>query len=88
MMQPIASDDVAALMADYALAPPVNGIVEIAGPEPIRMSDLAARFLRATHDEREVIADPAALYYGARVDDSSLTPGKGPRLGRNVSTTG
>jgi uncharacterized protein YbjT (DUF2867 family) len=81
MMQPIASDDVAALMADYALATPANGIVEIAGPEPIRMSDLAARFLRATGDEREVIADPDARYYGARVDDGSLTPGKGPRLG-------
>lgn len=81
MMQPIASDDVAALMADYALAAPVNGMVEIAGPEAISMSDLAARFLRATGDDREVIADPTALYYGAKVDDSSLTPGKGPRLG-------
>ena len=45
------------------------------------MSDLAASFLHATGDDREVIADPAALYYGAKVDDSSLTPGKGPRLG-------
>jgi uncharacterized protein YbjT (DUF2867 family) len=81
MMQPIASDDVAALLADYVLGAPVNGMVEIAGPEPIRMVDLAARFLRASHDEREVIPDPDVLYFGAKVDDSSLTPGDGPRLG-------
>jgi uncharacterized protein YbjT (DUF2867 family) len=81
MMQPIASDDVAALLADYALAPPVNGMVEIAGPEPIRMVDLAARFLRATGDERVAMPDPDARYFGAKVDDRSLTPGKGPRLG-------
>ena len=81
MMQPIASDEVAAMMADYALASPVNGIVEIAGPEPIRMTDLAARFLRASGDAREVIADPDARYFGTSVDDRSLTPGKGPRLG-------
>ncbi len=81
MMQPIASDDVAAIMADYAQGKPVNGMVEIAGPEPIRMVDLAARFLRYNSDDREVIADPDARYFGAKVDDKSLTPGAGPRLG-------
>ena len=81
MMQPIASDDVAAITADYALAKPVNGMVEIAGPEPIRMADLAARFLRYNSDDREVVADPDARYFGARVDDKSLTPDEGPRLG-------
>ncbi|TSE14147.1 SDR family oxidoreductase [Mesorhizobium intechi] len=79
--QPIASDDVADIMTDVALAPPVNGVIEIAGPEPIRMSDLVARFLRATNDPRKVTADPHARYFGTELDESSLVPGDHPRIG-------
>src|SRR5947207_2401092 len=81
LMQPIAADDVAAVMADVALAAPVNGTIELAGPEPIRQDDLVRQFFTATGDAREVITDPQALYYGIPVDDRSLTPGDNPRLG-------
>jgi uncharacterized protein YbjT (DUF2867 family) len=81
LMQPIASDDVADFMADAALAEPLNGTVEIAGPEPIRQDDLLRQFLSATGDARTVITDPKALYYGITVNDQSLTPGDNPRIG-------
>jgi uncharacterized protein YbjT (DUF2867 family) len=81
LMQPIASDDVAAVMADVALAEPLNGTVDLAGPEPIRQDDLVRQFLNATGDARTVITDPKALYFGMAVDDRSLTPGDNPRLG-------
>jgi uncharacterized protein YbjT (DUF2867 family) len=81
LMQPIAADDVAAVMADVALAEPLNGTVELAGPELIRQDDLVRQFLNATGDTRTVIADPKALYYGIAVNDQSLTPGDHPRLG-------
>ncbi|MER9583907.1 SDR family oxidoreductase [Mesorhizobium sp. M0276] len=79
--QPIASDDVADIMTDVALSPPVNGVIEIAGPEPIRMSDLVARFLKATNDPRKVTADPQARYFGTELNDRSLVPGDHPRIG-------
>ena len=81
LMQPIVSDDVAAVMADVALAKPLNGTFDLAGPEPIRQDDLVRQFLKATGDARTVITDPKALYYGIAVDDQSLTPGDRPRLG-------
>jgi uncharacterized protein YbjT (DUF2867 family) len=81
LMQPIAADDVAAFLADAALAEPLNGMFEIAGPEPIRQDDLVRQFLNATGDARTVITDPKALYYGIAVNDQSLTPGDNPRLG-------
>ena len=81
LMQPIAADDVAAVMADVALAAPLNGTVDLAGPEPIRQDDLVRQFLTATGDARTVITDPKARYYGIEVDDQSLTPGAHPRLG-------
>jgi uncharacterized protein YbjT (DUF2867 family) len=81
LMQPIAADDVAAIMADVALAEPLNGTFELAGPEPIRQDDLVRQFLKATGDTRTVITDPKALYYGITVNDQSLTPGDNPRLG-------
>jgi uncharacterized protein YbjT (DUF2867 family) len=81
LMQPIASDDVAAFMADAALAEPLNGTVEIAGPEPIRQDDLVRQFLSATGAARTVITDPKALYFGITVNDQSLTPGANPRIG-------
>ena len=81
LMQPIASDDVAAGMADAALAEPLNGTVDLAGPELIRQDDLVRRFLKATGDARTVISDPKAPYFGVAVNDQSLTPGDNPRLG-------
>jgi uncharacterized protein YbjT (DUF2867 family) len=80
-MQPIAADDVAAVMADVAVAKPSNGTFDLAGPEPIRQDDLVRKFLTATGDARTVITDPKALYYGVEVNDQSLSPGDHPRLG-------
>ncbi len=74
LIQPIASDDVAAALADVAVAPPVNGTVEIAGPEAIPLDELVRRFLRATEDQRKVLPDVHARYFGAVLDDQSLTP--------------
>jgi uncharacterized protein YbjT (DUF2867 family) len=82
LMQPIAADDVAAVVADVAIAEPLNGTVEVAGPEPIRQDDLVRQFLKATGDARTVITDPKAPYYGITVNDQSLTPGNNPRLGK------
>jgi uncharacterized protein YbjT (DUF2867 family) len=82
MMQPIVSDDVAAGLADVALAKPLNRMVELAGPERIRMDELVRRFLSATRDERQVKTDAQAQYYGTPVNDRSLTPGENPRMGR------
>src|SRR5438309_829178 len=81
LMQPIVSDDVAAVVADVALAEPLNGTVDLAGPEPIRQDDLVRQFLNATGDARAVITDPKVLYFGIEVNDQSLTPGDHPRLG-------
>src|SRR3954465_9570304 len=81
LMQPIVSDDVAAVVAEAALAEPLNGTVDLAGPEPIRQDELVRQFLHATGDARTVITDPKALYYGISVNDQSLTPGDHPRLG-------
>src|SRR5437016_5185862 len=81
LMQPIASDDVAAVMADVALAKPLQGTFDPSGPEPSRQDDLVTQFLTATGDARTVITDPKALYYGMNVNDQSLTPGENPRLG-------
>jgi uncharacterized protein YbjT (DUF2867 family) len=79
--QPIASDDVADAVADVALSAPVNGVIEIAGPEPFRMNELVARFLKATNDPRKVIGDRHALYFGTELNDRSLVPGANPRIG-------
>jgi uncharacterized protein YbjT (DUF2867 family) len=81
LMQPIAADDVAAILADIAVGEPLNGMVEIAGPEPIRMDELVRRYLTAARDARTVITDPSARYYGIEVNDQSLTPGDNPRTG-------
>ena len=81
LFQPIASDDVAAALADVALAAPVNGTVEVAGPEPIPLDKIARQFLAAKGDDRKVIADVHARYFGAAINDRSLTPGENPRLG-------
>jgi uncharacterized protein YbjT (DUF2867 family) len=81
LLQPIASDDVADAMADATLGAPVNGTIEIAGPEPSPLDKLARQFLNANGDSREVIADVHARYYGTELNDRSLTPGDHPRLG-------
>src|SRR6266487_3032249 len=81
LMQPIAADDVAAVVADVALAEPLSGTFELSGPERIRQDDLVRQFLNATGDARKVITDARALYYGVNVNDQSLTPGENPRLG-------
>jgi len=81
LMQPIAGDDVAAVVADVALAKALNSTFELAGPEPIRQDDLVRRFLKATGDARTVTTDPKALYYGITVNDQSLSPGENPRIG-------
>lgn len=82
LMQPIASDDVAAILTDIAVGEPLNGMVEMAGPEPIRMDELVRRYLTATRDARTVTTDPEARYFGIEVNDQSLTPGDNPRLGQ------
>ena len=82
LFQPIASDDVAAAVADVAVAAPRNGIVEIAGPERAPLSEIVARYLKAVGDPRQVVSDPEARYYGGKVDDRSLVPLGGARLGR------
>jgi uncharacterized protein YbjT (DUF2867 family) len=80
--QPIAADDVASLVADAALAPPKNGIVDIAGPERAPFDAIIARYLKAVGDAREVVRDPQARYWGGLVDDRSLVPLGEARLGR------
>lgn len=81
LMQPIGADDVAAILADVAVGAPINGTLEIAGPEQIRQDEFVRRFLSATGDARKVITDVHARYYGLDVNDQSLVPGRNPRLG-------
>lgn len=80
-IQPIASPDVAAFMADVALAPPLNGTLEIAGPAKIGMSDLLSQYLRDIGDTRAVIGKPDAPYFGARLAENTLLPRGTARLG-------
>jgi uncharacterized protein YbjT (DUF2867 family) len=81
LIQPIASDDVAATLADLAVALPLNATIEVAGPEPFPLDQLARNVLTVTKDRRQVIADVHARYFGAELNDRSLTPGEHPRLG-------
>jgi uncharacterized protein YbjT (DUF2867 family) len=81
LVQPIVSDDVAAALAEVTLGTPVNGTVELAGPERLPLDKLVRRFLIATQDSREVVTDVHARYYGIELNDQSLTPGDNPRIG-------
>jgi uncharacterized protein YbjT (DUF2867 family) len=82
LFQPIAADDVAAIVADVALAPPRNGIVEIAGTDRAPFNEIVARYLKAVGDPRDVVRDPEARYYGGCVEERSLVPLGEARLGR------
>ena len=81
LFQPMAADDVASGVGRVAVGPPVNGTVEIGGPEQFRLDDLVRRRLAALKDPREVIADPEARYSGARISERTLVPGNNARLG-------
>ena len=82
LFQPIAADDVAANVAEAALAAPRNDIVEIAGPERAPFNEIVARYLKAVGDPRQVVSDPEARYGGGRVEERSLVPLGEARLGR------
>jgi uncharacterized protein YbjT (DUF2867 family) len=82
LFQPIAADDVAAFVAEVAIAPPRNGIVEIAGPERAPFNEIVAGYLKAVGDRREVVRDPEARYWGGRVEERSLVPLGEARRGR------
>lgn len=81
LFQPMAAEDVADALVDIALAAPVNGMVEVAGPEAMTLVEAAQRYLTAKKDKRQVVADDQAGYFGLKVNDQSLTPGKNPRIG-------
>ena len=80
-LQPVASNDVAALVAKVAIAAPANGVIELAGPERIGLDDLVRRYLTAKHDDRKVVTDVHARYFGTELNDRSLTPGDSPNIG-------
>jgi uncharacterized protein YbjT (DUF2867 family) len=80
-IQPIAADDVARAVARIAVGAPVNGIVEVAGPEPFRFDELIQYALSASNDPRHVIADPDARYFGSKLTENSLLPGDHAQLG-------
>lgn len=80
-VQPIVSDDVVAVLADVVLGSPVNGRVEVAGPEKFRLDDLVRRVLKVKKDARQVTGDVRAQYFGTELGDDSLVPGANPHLG-------
>jgi uncharacterized protein YbjT (DUF2867 family) len=80
-LQPVASDDVAALVSKVATMAPANGVIELAGPERIGLDDLVRRYLAEKHDARKVVTDIHARYFGAELNDRSLTPGDNPHIG-------
>src|SRR5438477_11297464 len=75
LMEPMVSDDVAAAVTDVALGQPVNGMIEVAGPDQFRQDELVRQFLSATRDPREVTTDDSTGYFGIKVNDQSLVPG-------------
>jgi uncharacterized protein YbjT (DUF2867 family) len=81
LMQPIVSDDVVAELAAIALGSPINGVVEIGGPDAIPLNELAREVLSAKEDDRQIIIDPHARYYGALLRDRTLLPGPTARRG-------
>jgi uncharacterized protein YbjT (DUF2867 family) len=81
LIQPMAADDVASAVGRVATGSPVNGTVEVAGPELFRLDELIRRALSARHDPREVVVDPHAGYFGAELSERTLVPGDRARLG-------
>jgi uncharacterized protein YbjT (DUF2867 family) len=81
LIQPMAADDVAKAVGEIAVGTPVNGTVEVAGPEQFRFDELIRQGLRARNDPREVVVDPHARYFGAELGERSLIPAHGARLG-------
>jgi uncharacterized protein YbjT (DUF2867 family) len=81
LFQPMAAEDVAAAVAEAALAKPINGTIEIAGPDPVYIDELVGRVLAYDRSPRRLVVDPEARYFGIRLDDRSLVPGPNPRLG-------
>jgi uncharacterized protein YbjT (DUF2867 family) len=77
----MAADDVAAALCNVALAAPVKNTIEIAGPQPLRFADFVRQRLRSVGDQRVVVADPQARYFGARLSERALLPGDGAQLG-------
>jgi len=82
LVQPISADDVAEVLADIAVSAPLNGKLEVAGPEAFRLDQFAEKYLAAKEDSRRITSDVNALYFGTVLNDQSLTPGAGPRLGK------
>ncbi len=82
LIQPMAADDVASALVQVAMGPPVNGTVEVGGPEKFRLDELVRKGLAVWKDPREVVADPDARYYGIKLTDKTLIPGDSARLGQ------
>jgi uncharacterized protein YbjT (DUF2867 family) len=80
LIQPMAADDVAGAVGRIATGSPVNGTVEVGGPEKFRLDELVRQYLAANQDPREVVADPKARYYGVEISERTLLPGDGARL--------
>jgi uncharacterized protein YbjT (DUF2867 family) len=87
LIQPMAAEDVSAAIARVAVAPPANGILEVAGPQQFRLDDFIRQGLSAGNDHRTVVADPSAGYFGVEVDERTLVPGKEARLGEITFAT-
>jgi uncharacterized protein YbjT (DUF2867 family) len=88
LIQPMAAEDVAAAVCDVALAAPLNGIIEIGGPEPLPFDEFVRQGLRSVGDQRVVVADPRARYFGAQLSERTLVPGAGARLAGTRFATG
>jgi len=84
LIQPILSDDVVSVLADITLGPPVNATVEVGGPDRFRFDKFIALSLGAKHDERKVVADPNARYFGTELTEESLIPGGNARIGHTT----
>jgi uncharacterized protein YbjT (DUF2867 family) len=82
LMQPVGADDVAATVAELATGTPVRGRVELGGPEALGIDAWARRLFASVGDERTVIGDPHARYYGTELHDGELTTGDGARIGK------
>jgi uncharacterized protein YbjT (DUF2867 family) len=82
LFQPIAADDIAAILAQVVVAAPLNGTIDIAGPDRAPFAQIIARYLKSIGDTRQVVTDPDARYYGGLVEELSLVPLGDARIGR------